>query len=66
MSKIFRLILEYTWLGVAILSIGAGIHKTYRFGFQESYLFFVISFISVLMYMFRRYVRISQSKKEQN
>lgn len=63
MSKIFRLILEYTWLGVAVLSLGAGVHKTYKTGFGESYLFFIIVFISILMYMFRRHMRKSQDKK---
>jgi hypothetical protein len=51
-------ILEIIWLIVAMLSIVAGIHKTYvDSGFRESYLFFIITFIAVLMYLFRRKLR---------
>lgn len=66
MSKLFKKILEYTWLLIAILSLGAGIHKTYKIGLGSSYAFFIMAFISVLMYMFRRNLRISQNKKENN
>jgi len=51
-------ILEIVWLIVAVLSIAAGIHKTYiEGGFRESYLFFIIAFISFLMFFFRRSMR---------
>ena len=57
MSKLFRKILEYAWLAVAIFSVIAAVHKTYRQGFAESYPFYIITFISILMFFFRRYTR---------
>ncbi|MBI5218881.1 MAG: hypothetical protein HY958_08120 [Bacteroidia bacterium] len=64
MNRLFRKILEYTWLVVAILSLAAGIHKTWRSGFAQSYPFFIMAFVSILMFMFRRFVRVSQKFKE--
>ncbi|UCG28916.1 MAG: hypothetical protein JSV24_06020 [Bacteroidales bacterium] len=55
-------ILEITWLVVAILSLLAGTHKTVREGFGESYLFFIIACIAVLMYFLRRYLRKNETK----
>lgn len=66
MSNIFKKILEYTWLLIAILSLGAGIHKTYKLGFGASFVFFIMTFIAVFMYMFRRNSRISQDNKDNN
>jgi hypothetical protein len=60
-------ILETVWLIVAILSIVAGIHKTYTDGgFRESYLFFIISLISFLMFFFRRRMRMNEDKKNKS
>ena len=66
MSKVLKKILEYTWLLIAVLSLGAGVHKTYKMGIGASYGFYIMTFISVFMYMFRRNLRISQNKKENN
>jgi hypothetical protein len=58
-------ILETVWFIVALLSVVAGIHKTYTDGgFRESYLFFIISLIAFLMFFFRRSMR--KSEKENN
>ncbi|HBX49862.1 MAG: hypothetical protein A2275_03035 [Bacteroidetes bacterium RIFOXYA12_FULL_35_11] len=62
MSKLFRKILEYTWLVIAVLSVIAAVHKTYRQGFSESYPFYIITFIAVLMFFFRRYTRKNNSQ----
>jgi hypothetical protein len=64
MSNVLKKILEYTWLLIALLSLGAGIHKTYKIGFGSSYPFFIMTFIAILMYMFRRNMRIAQKQKE--
>ncbi len=57
MNKKFIIALEIIWLIIAILSLIAGLHKTYYQSFSESYLFFIITFIAILMYSFRRYKR---------
>lgn len=57
-------ILETVWLIVAILSVIAGIHKTYvDGGFRESYLFFSISVIAFLMFFFRKNLRKNEREK---
>jgi len=64
-SKIKKLntVLTYTWLGVAILAVLAGIHQTYYQGIGKSWLFFVITFIAVLMFAFRRAMGKNLNKK---
>ena len=58
-------ILETVWFVVAIVSVLAGIHKTYTDGsFRESYLFFIISLIAFLMFFFRRSMRKSEEKNK--
>ena len=57
--------LEILWLTVAILSLGAVIHKSIYTGFRESAIFLLITFIAATMYMLRRNMRKkSQSRKE--
>jgi ABC-type multidrug transport system permease subunit len=46
--------MKHIWMVVAILSLLAGIHKTWRFGLQESYLFFIFAFIAFIMYLIRK------------
>lgn len=58
MKEKIRKILEYTWLTIAILSFFAGLHRTYKAGIKESFPFFIMTFVSVLMYMFRRNQRL--------
>lgn len=57
MNKKGALILEYVWLGLAILSAMSGIIKFYFSGLNNSYVFFIITLISAFMYMFRRSMR---------
>jgi len=52
--------LEIIWLTVSILSLLAGIYQSYRIGLNKSYLFFIIFFIAILMYLFRRQMRKSR------
>jgi len=58
----FALILEIVWLIVAVLSLIAGINQTYKFGFKNSILFYIIFLIAIIMYSFRRYLRKSGRK----
>ncbi len=46
--------MKHVWFVVAIISLIAGIHKTWMFGFKESYLFFIFAVIAALMYLLRR------------
>lgn len=49
--------LEITWLCVAVLCVGVGIHKTYTFGFVNSYTFFILAVVATAMYFFRKKMR---------
>jgi hypothetical protein len=57
MKNNFGKILEYTWLVAAILSFGAAVHQTIYQGISNSWLFTIISAISIAMYFFRRKMR---------
>lgn len=50
-------ILEIIWLITFVLCAGAAIYKTSKEGFYESILFYLLSFVSLLMYLMRRYMR---------
>lgn len=49
--------LEYAWLVLAIVSLGAGVHKSIVFSLQESILLYVIAVISLAMYIFKKQMR---------
>ena len=65
MNKKLHFIPERTWLVIALLAIGGAIHQTYKVGFQNSYMFYIIAFISLMMFSFRRYTRKTIEKKDQ-
>jgi hypothetical protein len=49
-----RKILEYVWLGVALLCLLISIRYTYRVGWDGTLKFYLLTAISFLMYLFRR------------
>lgn len=57
MKKKFAHILEIVWLVLAIASVAAGTHKTINTSFKESYLFFIMTLICLMMYALRRGMR---------
>ena len=63
MKSKFNFAIEIVWLTVAILSIIAGVHKTYQTNLNESYPFFIITAISTFIYLIRRYFRLSSKNK---
>ncbi len=46
--------MKHVWFVVAIISLIAGIHKTWMFGLKESYLFFIFAVVAILMYLLRK------------
>ncbi len=50
-------LLAYIWLGVGILSLGLGIHKTLLVGFKDSYMFFIIVFLGFAMFFLRKNIK---------
>jgi len=62
-NKPFR-VLEVTWLVLSIMCLFAGFHKTYLFGFKNSYIFFLLAALAFLMYTVRKYMRKNSDKKK--
>lgn len=62
MIKTLAFIVELIWLALSIFSFVTGIYETFQKGIGESYWFFIITAISVLMYFYRKNLR----KKREN
>jgi len=58
--------IEIVWLILTILSLFAGIHKTYHTSIKESYPFFLIALLCIFIYTLRRYFRLSSLNKTTN
>ena len=61
MKEKISIIIEYIWLGAFVLAIIAGSHKTYYHGFKQSWLFFAIAVVAILMFFLRRHFRKQQN-----
>ncbi len=60
-NKIKKQFPEMMWLCVAIFGFLESIHATYTHGFvRETFIFYVIVPVSILMYFFRRRLRLSK------
>jgi hypothetical protein len=56
---------EILWIAVAVMSLGAAVHKTWFFGFRNSLLFYGFVFIASAMWLLRRLVRKNREKQAQ-
>lgn len=56
--------MEIFWLIVFILSLTFGLFKTITSGFSENYMFFVISTLSILLYLARKSLRKNNRNKD--
>jgi len=62
MAKInenFRLIVEYTWLVIAVVSLATSAHSAFRSGVihRDTLSFLFMAIISLMMFLFRRNMR---------
>ncbi len=48
---------EYMWLVISIICIIAGTHQTFVIGINESYVFFILAALSLLLFTIRRNLR---------
>ncbi len=62
MSKKALRIFEIIWLIVTIFSFGAAIHRLIVSGWKDAGMLFIIFFISLLFYMYRRQGRKTAEK----
>lgn len=56
--------LEIIWLILAVICLGLGIHSTIGKGLNESYMFFILTLVALLMFALRRYRRKSLSSNQ--
>jgi len=49
--------IEYLWLTIAVIALIAGLHEWYKSNTENSSMFFIMVFISLLMFSFRKYMR---------
>ena len=54
-NKIF--FMEHVWLLFALVSLGFAVHATINHGFKQSYVFFIMVAVCVLMFLWRRFAR---------
>jgi len=57
MNKKGALILEFVWLALAIFAALFGTYKFIKIGFENSYIFYIISAIASFMFVLRRAMR---------
>lgn len=51
---------EVVWFVLGGLMLAMGVDLTFKVGFSGSWYYFVLSFLALLMYFFRRRMRINQ------
>jgi flagellar biogenesis protein FliO len=56
-------ILEYIWLILAAVCLVMAIHATMKIGFSNSYMYFILTGVALLMYLLRRFRRKSNESK---
>ena len=56
-------ILEVLWLIIFVITLAMGIFNTMKAPLKDTYMFFIMSFLSLLLYLARRNLRIKESKK---
>ncbi len=62
-SKGIGPIMEIFWLTVAASTLFIGVYEWVQKSFTEVYTFFILSIVSVFLYLFRRSIRIKSNKK---
>ncbi len=60
------LVLEYTWIIIAILSLAIAIQNTINQNWNNAKMFYIFTPIAIVMYLLRRNLRIKQQNKDEN
>ena len=64
-SKIFYGI-EFLWFFLALVAIAIAVYETIKSGFQQSYMFFIIAGIAIVMFFIRRTIRKIREQQKDN
>ena len=49
--------MEHVWILFGLVSLGFAVHATINQGFKQSYIFFIMVAVCVLMFLWRRFAR---------
>lgn len=53
---------EYLWLTVAVFGAAEAVHATIKYGMiRDTFIFYIIVVVSIVMYFFRRRLRMGKS-----
>ncbi len=55
--------MEILWLIIALVCLLMAVKKTIFTGWRDSFMFYILSILAVLMYLLRRYVRKTQKNQ---
>ncbi|MBN1989126.1 MAG: hypothetical protein JW783_07020 [Bacteroidales bacterium] len=61
MNKL-SVVLETIWIVLAVVCLGMGIYATSKAGIGQSYMFFLLSVLALLMFVARRRKRLNNGK----
>ncbi|MDD3567504.1 MAG: hypothetical protein PHT92_03800 [Bacteroidales bacterium] len=57
-------VLEYIWLILSVVCLGMAIHATLKVGFGQSYMFYILAVVALLMFFLRRSRRKANESKQ--
>ncbi|MDX9770730.1 MAG: hypothetical protein RBT19_10215 [Tenuifilaceae bacterium] len=57
-------VLEYIWLILSVICLVLAIHATLKIGFAQSYMFFILAVVALLMFFLRRFRRKSNESNQ--
>lgn len=57
-------VLEIIWLVLAAVCLGFAIYATVTVGFSQSYMFFILALVALLMFFIRRHRRLSLASNQ--
>ena len=63
MNAKFGIYIEYLWVAIALFSLASGLYQWYNADIEQASVFLMMLFVAILMYNFRRRMRIKANKK---
>ena len=63
MNKKFGAFIEYLWIAIALFSLASGLYQWYNADMEQASVFLMMLFVAILMYNFRRRMRLKAENK---
>jgi len=64
MNAKFGVFIEYLWIAIALFSLASGLYQWYSGDMEQASVFLMMLFVAILMYNFRRRIRLKANKKK--